>query len=57
MYDRERHEAVVQNSVADIYHIRRSLEKNAPKCHERTIALDKLDEAAYWIKAIPYLLD
>lgn len=43
-----------QSSItADIYMVRRNIEKSMPDCCERERAIMKLDEATFWLKEIP----
>ena len=51
-YDPEKWTAL----VGDIYQIRRALEKEAPSCRERSLAITKLDEATFWLKEIPIVM-
>jgi hypothetical protein len=47
-------ERAVTSAVTDIWQVRRRLETDTPPSRERSLAMTKLDEAAFWIKSIPY---
>ncbi len=44
----------VSSAVTDIWKVRRLLETDTIPSRERSLAMTKLDEATFWIKAIPY---
>ena len=53
----EEENALIRDCVTDIYAIRRKLERKFGQSHEKQTAIDKLDEATFWIKSIPIVME